>query len=152
MAERSGSLFGNSYVGGEYDPDPAINVAANHPTALTVGEPFELEIVITDTRGEPRVVETIDFNGAVCDVFTYGAPAPAPMNQNINYGYREYHYSDGLDANADYTFNVSLTPKFAGTHEGSITVYMENYVFHQIPLTFDVRAAGDTQPRSEDTP
>jgi hypothetical protein len=119
-------------LGGAFDGmlGPAdLMVEAEYPGTVTVGQPFELVIRVTDTRGEAREVSDIDFYGSLCDDFSFGAITPAPGGfDSSSSEYREHNFNRTLAAYGTEEFRFTLTPTAAGDYSGTeITVYDANY-------------------------
>ena len=137
LAASFGSAFDDAIAG--IDAEPDILIDADYPESLAVGQPFELKLTITDTRGEPRTVQEVDLNGPICDAFEITDVTPPPAGMSSAYGYREHSYEAPLSANGSFTVTVLLTPRFAGTHESTATVYMEGYTSQELQIVLDVR-------------
>lgn len=113
-------------------------VVTEQPDSLRVGEPFELVVRVTDTRGDARVVQDIDFSGAICDGFTAGGITPSPQSTSDVPEYREHVFGHALAAGGTAEFRFTLTPTASGTFFGTITVYDANYDSEDVTVTLVV--------------
>jgi hypothetical protein len=134
--------FGGMGMGGfgpgGYDFDAGVFLDVERPATLKVGEPFDLVITVTDTKSERRIIETVDLNGAICDMFQRDAISPPPPSMNEEYGYNEFLYSQSLAADGSAEFTITLTPLHAGTFDGTVTVYMDEYNSKDVQVQLEV--------------
>lgn len=138
----SGLIVG--WVGGTLDSvgdifEPAnIIVNANFPDSVTAGEPFDLEVVVTDTKGEDRMIQDIDFSGSFCDNMTVDSVTPTPNSMTVDPAYHEYVFGNSLSASQSTTFTFRITPNYDGVFTGDITVYVDSYSSEYTPVSFVV--------------
>ena len=129
--------FGNMFNGMVGPADLVIDT--EYPDTIRVGQPFELVIRVTDTRGVAREVSDIDFSGMICDDFTFGPVTPQPASADGTMsGYRETVFNAPLAAYGTAEFRFTLTPTVAGDYSDTeITVYDANYnsEFLYLPIT-----------------
>ncbi len=122
-----GGPMGGFGPGAYDDYDAGIYLDVERPPNVKVGEPFDLVITVTDTKDKRRLVETVDLNGAICDMFQRDAIAPQPASSNEEYGYHEFIYGTPLAAGESAEFTITLTPLHAGKFDSTVTVYMDEY-------------------------
>ncbi len=131
---------GNTF--GDYEPEPAaITIDAVVHGTVVAGEPFELIVTVTDTSGNQRTLQDIDFSGTVCDNMEFGSITPPPSTVDTNPGYREQSFNRALGANQSTEFIFEITPDQAGTYNNEITVYMEEYNSESTTVNIEVLPA-----------
>lgn len=115
-----------------------IDLDVAFPDSVRVGESFELVVTITDTRGELRHLQDIDFSGTFCDNMTIDLVEPMPGSISIDPGYHVYAYDRSFDANSTEQFVFQVTPNHAGVFTGDIEVYCEDFNSKARPVSFVV--------------
>ncbi len=112
---------------GDLDFDAKITVQASTPDLVIVGEPFSVTITVTDTSGEDRILQEIDFTGTLADNAEFANIHPKPISIDSYTDYREFYYQQPLLANQSTQFSFEITPNQAGIYNASINVYMEDF-------------------------
>ena len=133
MANGVGSALGSAITAAMGPVDATL--AVQSPDTVTLGEPFDVIVTITDTRQAPRIIETLDFNGYLAQAASFEAIAPKEDSQYNDGYWQEYTLSDPLAASASATYTVTLTIDTAGTYNGTIDVYMDQFATVSQPIT-----------------
>lgn len=117
-----------------------VTVHVEFPDVVTEGEPFDMVIEITDTRGTARVIQDIDFSGTFCDNMHVESVTPNPYSKTIDPGYHEYDFDTQLAGLSTERFVFSMTPNVQGVFTGDVTVYMDDYNSESRPVSFVVQS------------
>lgn len=121
-------MFG--IIGGDWTETTA-TATVSHPGTLTVGEPFDLIVTITDPAATTLSnINNIDFFGDIPQHFELNATDPK-LERGDKFGlsdYVELWLSQELPVggSADITFN--LTPLKAGEFDSTLSVYFDEYI------------------------
>lgn len=133
-ASSLGDLLGDM----SFEP-AAVTIDTAIPDTVTAGEPFEMVITVTDTAGEQRLLQDIDFSGSICDNIRFVSITPAPASVDTSLSYREHTFNRTLDANASTDFVFELVADQPGTYTSEITVYMDDYNSEYTTVTIEAK-------------
>ena len=136
----SGSMSGFGSLLEDFDLDAAVTVQASYPDSVVLGDSFELIITITDTSGNSRTIEDVDFSGSLIGnaEFVSVSPHPRSTSTSTDPSYIEHVFGQPLAANrsADITFDIK--PTKLGVYTTDISVYMNGYNSQYTTVTIDV--------------
>lgn len=108
------------------------------PDTVQLGDSFELVITITDTSGNARTIEDIDFSGSLPDNAEFVSITPSPNQVNPDSGYIEHVFHQSLGANQSMDFIFEIKPTQSGVYNADISVYMDGYNSEYTEVTIEV--------------
>jgi len=104
-----------------------ISVNAIVPEQAVLGEPFTIELNVTNTGDVPQDIHCIDFMDSYLDGFDFVDSAPKHDRRESIFGYTSYYFNDAAIAPGETRqVTITLRPKRTGLFVGDIDTCINN--------------------------
>lgn len=140
----------SSFEDFDFDPAPA-TMTLSAPETVTVGEPFDLVITITETGNAPLTLATIDFETTLTQAFEVVNIDPPTRHiepvDEADYSYTEYIFNRQLPALGSQMYTFRLRALSSDNVSTEISAYFDDSVMPLYErLNINIVDADETSP------
>jgi len=120
---------------------PVLSVEFDVPRAVTVDEPFLLNIVIGNPHSQTLQFSDLDIPDRFFEIFDLDSIAPLPSADSPigGFGTQTYYYERDLDPGASYAIELKLAATQAGNHVIEFDICTSNQDCARIARAIGVR-------------